>query len=270
LRINPEFIKKFLVKFLKEEIGKFGFKKGVWGLSGGLDSSVVSFLAKEALGEENCLALIMPYKTSDPEAVKDAENLAKKLGIRYKIIDITPMIDAYFKDHPTENKVLIGNKMARERMAILYDYSAREKALVIGTSNKSELLLGYGTIYGDMASAVNPLGDLYKTQVYQLAEFLGVPESIIRRPPSADLWKGQTDEGEIGLTYKEIDTILFYLVDLRIGVEDIEKKGFSVEKILYVKKLIEGSQFKRKLPVIPKLSWRTVGHDFLYPRDWGK
>ncbi len=268
MRINPEFIKNFLVKFLKEEIGKFGFRKGVWGLSGGVDSAVVSFLAKEALGEENCVALIMPYKTSDPLAVEDAKNLSEKLGIRYRIIDITPMIDEYFSNHPTNNKILIGNKMARERMSILYDYSAREKALVIGTSNKSELLLGYGTIYGDMASAVNPLGDLYKTQVYQLAEYLGVPESIISRPPSADLWKGQTDEGEIGLTYKELDTILFYLVDLRLGIGDIEKKGFSKEKIIRVKNLIISSQFKRKMPVIPKLSWRTVGHDFLYPRDW--
>lgn len=270
MRINPEFIKNFLVKFLREEIGKFGFKKGIWGLSGGLDSSVVSFLAREALGEENCLALIMPYKTSDQQAVEDAKNLASKLGIRYKVIDITPMIDAYFKEHPTDNKTLIGNKMARERMSILYDHSAREKALVIGTSNKSELLLGYGTIYGDMASAINPLGDLYKTQIYQLAEHLGVLESIIRRPPSADLWKGQTDEGEIGLTYREIDTILFYLVDLRAEIEDIEKKGFPREKILHVKNLIVSSQFKRKLPVIAKLSWRTVGHDFLYPRDWGR
>lgn len=270
MRINPEFIRNFLVKFIKEEIGKFGFKKGIWGLSGGLDSSVVSFLAKDALGRENCLALIMPYKTSDPSAVEDAKNLAERLEIKYKIIDITPMIDAYFSQHPTESKILMGNKMARERMSILYDYSAREKALVIGTSNKSELLLGYGTIYGDMASAVNPLGDLYKTQVYQLAEHLGVPESIIRRTPSADLWKGQTDEGEIGITYRELDTILFYLVDMRLNVEEIEDKGFSKEKILYIKTIIINSQFKRKMPVIPKLSWRTVGHDFLYPRDWGK
>lgn len=270
LRINPELIKNFLVKFLREEIGKFGFKRGIWGLSGGVDSSVVSFLAKEALGEENCIALIMPYKTSDTFAVEDAKNLAEKLRIRYKIIDITPMIDAYFSQHPTENRVLIGNKMARERMSILYDYSAREKALVIGTSNKSELLLGYGTIYGDMASAVNPLGDLYKTQVYQLAEYLGVPESILKRPPSADLWKGQTDEGEIGLTYRELDTILFYLVDMRLNLEEIEKRGIPKEKILHVQKLIINSQFKRKMPIIPKLSWRTVGHDFLYPRDWGK
>lgn len=270
MRINPEFVKNFLVRFIREEIGKFGFKKGIWGLSGGLDSSVVSFLAKDALGEENCLALIMPYKTSDPSAVEDAKKLAEMLRIRYKIIDITPMIDAYFREHPTENKVLMGNKMARERMSILYDYSAREKALVIGTSNKTELLLGYGTIYGDMASAVNPLGDLYKTQVYQLAEYLGVPESIISRPPSADLWKGQTDEGEIGLTYREMDTILFYLVDMRLNLDEIEKKGIPKEKILHVQKLIINSQFKRKMPVIPKLSWRTVGHDFLYPRDWGK
>ncbi len=270
MRINPEFIKNFLVRFLREEIGKFGFKKGVWGLSGGLDSSVVSFLAKEALGAENCLALIMPYKTSDPSAVEDAKKLAEDLGINWKTIDITPMIDAYFSQHPTENKILIGNKMARERMSILYDYSAREKALVIGTSNKSELLLGYGTIYGDMASAVNPLGDLYKTQIYQLAEYLGVPERIISRPPSADLWKGQADEDEIGITYNELDTILFYLVDMRLNVEEIEDKGFPKEKILYIKNLIINSQFKRKMPVIPKLSWRTVGHDFLYSRDWGK
>ncbi|MGQ9617794.1 MAG: NAD+ synthase [Candidatus Aminicenantia bacterium] len=268
MRLNPEFIRKFLVKFLRDEIGKFGFNRGIFGLSGGVDSSVVSFLASDALGEKNCLALIMPYKTSDPNSVEDAVKLAEQIGINYKIIEITPMIDAYFNSHPTDNRILIGNKMARERMAILYDHSAREGALVIGTSNKSELLLGYGTIYGDMASAINPIGDLYKTQVYQLAEYVGVPESIMKRSPSADLWRGQTDEGEIGLSYSEIDSILFYLIDMRLSEDEIEQKGFSKEKILYVKKLVVSSQFKRKMPVIPKLSWRTVGHDFLYPRDW--
>ncbi len=270
MRVNPEFVKNFLVKFIKEEIEKFGFRKGIWGLSGGVDSSVVAFLAREALGEANCIALIMPYRTSDPASVEDAVKLAQNLKIYYKIIDITPMIDSYFQRNPTDNRILRGNKMARERMSILYDYSAREKALVIGTSNKSELLLGYGTIYGDVASAINPLGDLYKTQIYQLAKYLGVPESIIRRPPSADLWKGQTDEGEIGLSYREIDTILYYLVDMRYDLEEIEKMGFTRDKIQLVKELMISSHFKRKMPVIPKMSWRSVGHDFLYARDWGK
>jgi NAD+ synthase len=180
------------------------------------------------------------------------------------------MVDAYFSSYPTKNRILKGNKMARERMSILYDFSAREKALILGTSNKTELLLGYSTIHGDMACGINPLGDLYKTQIRQLAEYLGIPEKIRKKIPSAGLWIGQTDEGEIGLSYDEIDKILYQLVDKRMTKKDAIASGFKKEAVEKIMSLIINSEFKRKLPLIPKISSRTVGHDFLFPFDWNK
>lgn len=270
LKINCDLVKKLLVKFIKEELQKFSFQKAVIGLSGGLDSTVCCYLAKDALGEKNILALILPYKNLNLKDVKDAEEIAKNLGIRYKIIDISPMIDAYFERYPTEERILKGNKMARERMSILYDFSAREKALVVGTSNKTELLLGYGTIYGDLGWAIGPLGDLYKTQVIQLAEYLEVPEKIIRKTPSAGLWPEQTDEGEIGITYGEIDEILYQLIDMRKSPEKLIVMGYEKEKVERIISLLRSTQFKRRMPPIAKISLRTVGLDFLYSRDWYK
>jgi NAD+ synthase len=177
------------------------------------------------------------------------------------------MVDAYFKDYPTDNKVLIGNKMARERMSILYDYSAREGALILGTSNKTELLLGYGTIHGDLACAINPLGDLYKTQIRELAKSLGVPERIQAKAPTAGLWEGQTDEEELGLTYEEADRLLYEIVDKRQSAEEAIALGFNKKMVERVTSLVKKSEFKRKLPPIAKLSDRTVGHDFLFPYD---
>ncbi|MFQ6082099.1 MAG: NAD+ synthase [Candidatus Aminicenantia bacterium] len=269
MKINCSLIEKILTRFIQEELKKFGFYKAVLGLSGGLDSTVCTFLAQKALGKENVLALIMPYKNLKREDVKDAQNIAQTLGIRYKVIDISPMIDTYFKNYPTENKILKGNKMARERMAILYDHSAREKALVLGTSNKTELLLGYGTIYGDLACAINPLGDLYKTQIIQLAHHLGVPEKIINKTPSAGLWPGQTDEGELGLSYSEMDEILYQLIDQRKSKARVISSGYRREKVERIISLVKNYQFKRKLPAIAKISKRTVTLDFLYSRDWG-
>jgi NAD+ synthase len=177
------------------------------------------------------------------------------------------MVDIYFQDHPTDNKILMGNKMARERMSILYDYSAREGALILGTSNKTELLLGYGTIHGDMACAINPLGDLYKTQIRELATHLGVPERIQKKAPTAGLWSGQTDEEELGLTYEEVDKLLYQMVDKRKTAEEVIELGFKKEMVRRVIALIKNSEFKRKLPPIAKLSDRTIGHDFLFPYD---
>jgi len=267
MKINPAFVTKILCAFIKDELRRFGYPKGIIGLSGGLDSSVCAFLASRALGPENVIALILPYRNSFPEDVKDARLVARRLGIRSRLIDISPMVDAYFSKYPTKNRVQVGNKMARERMSILYDFSVREKALILGTSNKTELLLGYGTIHGDIACAINPLGDLYKTQIRNLAEYLGVPAKIIAKTPTAGLWPGQTDEGEIGLQYAEIDGVLFELVDRRQSPEDVIAAGFprkSVEKIV---SLIRNSEFKRKMPPIAKISSRSVGHDFLYPYD---
>ena len=213
LDIDTKKLKRILLDFIRTYCRKSGFKRVVLGLSGGLDSAVVAYLACQALGARNVLALILPSKESSPESVRDAKQIAKLLGIRSKLIDLTPMIDAYYKRYPDKSRVRKGNKLARERMAILYDFSSRENALVIGTGNKTEALLGYCTIHGDAACAFNPIGDLYKTQVRLLAKELGVPQKTIDKVPSADLWKGQTDEGELGVTYEKVDRFLYYLVD---------------------------------------------------------
>jgi len=270
MKISGPFVEKILTRFIKEELAKFGFKKGILGLSGGLDSTVCAFLAAKALKPSNVLALILPYGKSSELDVRDARKVVKLLGIRYKIIDIAPMVDVYFSEHPSSDQIIRGNKMARERMSILYDYSAREKALIVGTSNKTELLLGYGTIHGDMACGINPLGDLYKTQIRQLAVHLGVPEKIRKKIPSAGLWSGQTDEGELGLAYKTMDQILYQLVDLRKPKKSVIAMGYKKADVDRLIRLIKNSEFKRRLPPVAKISPRTVGHDFLYPYDWGK
>jgi NAD+ synthase len=270
MKINPEFVEKLLTRFIKEELSKFNFTRGMLGLSGGLDSAVCACLAARALGPRNVVVLIMPYEETFGRDVRDANELAQGLGLKNRVIDISPMVDVYFAQHPTKNRILRGNKMARERMSILYDFSEREKALILGTSNKTELLLGYGTIHGDMACAINPLGDLYKTQIRQLARHLNVPDKILRKKPTAGLWKGQTDEGELGLSYAKIDRILFQLVDLKKSKKELIAEGFPKKDVEKILGLIKDSEFKRHLPPIPKISARTVGHDFLYPYDRGK
>ena len=270
MKINSAFVEKVLTRFIHDELAKFGFTKGVLGLSGGLDSAVCAVLAARALGPKNVLALILPYGTAFPADIKDAIGLARTLGIRTKRIDITPQVDAYFRRYPTKSRLLKGNKMARERMSILYDFSAREKALILGTSNKTELLIGYGTIHGDMACAVNPMGDLYKTQVRELAAHLRVPAAIRRKSPTAGLWPGQTDEAEIGLAYEELDDILYGFVEERKRRKEIIEAGRRPAAVDRVVRMTRNSEFKRKLPLIAKLSLRSVGHDFLYPYSWGK
>lgn len=270
MKINEPFVEKVLTAFIKEELNKFNFKKGIFGLSGGLDSTVCAFLVSKALKSTNTIALILPYGKSFSEDVKDAQETSRRLGLKSRTIDISPMVDAYYSRFPTKNRIEMGNKMARERMSILYDHSSREKALILGTSNKTELLLGYGTIHGDMACAINPLGDLYKTQIRQLALHLGVPDKIMKKSPSAGLWEGQTDEKELGLNYDDIDQILFLLVDKRMPKKDIIASGFKTEAVDKIIRLMKNSEFKRKLPIIPKISSRTIGHDFLYPYDWDR
>jgi NAD+ synthase len=267
MKINAPFVEKVLCSFIREELRKFGYRRGIIGLSGGLDSSVCAALAARALGGTNVIGMILPYKESFGKDVADAQALARKLGIRTRLVDISPMVDAYFSRFPTEDRKRIGNKMARERMSILYDHSAQEKALILGTSNKTELLIGYGTIHGDMACAVNPLGDLYKTQVRALGRHLRLPARILEKVPTAGLWPGQTDEGEIGLTYAEIDAILCELVDERRSVKEVIELGFKKEEVEKIEALIVNSEFKRKMPPIAKISARTVGHDFLYSYD---
>jgi NAD+ synthase len=269
LAINPELVKGILVGFIRNEVRKVGFERVVLGLSGGVDSSLVATLATEALGRDNVLALVMPYETSDPKSRSDALQVIEQVRIRHLEIDITPQIDAYFERFPDANQTRRGNKMARERMTILYDHSFAWRALVIGTSNKTELLLGYGTIYGDIASAINPIGDLYKTQVWQLADAVGVPTAIVQKSPSADLWAGQSDESELGFQYRKVDQLLYYLVDRRYTVEELIRLGFEPAFIDDIIRRVRDNQYKRRLPIIAKLSSRTIDREFRYPRDWG-
>jgi NAD+ synthase len=212
----------------------------------------------------------MPYLESHPDSLKDAELVAKELEIHFIKVEITPMVDAYFNLFPNLSNVRRGNKLARERMAVLYDHSYELNGLVIGTSNKTELLLGYGTQFGDMASAINPLGDLYKTQIWQLAEYLKVPDKIVKKAPSGDLWVGQTDETELGFTYREVDQLLYYLVDERYSLEELAEAGFNPDFVRKVFTRMRDSQYKRRLPLIAKISQRTIDRDFRYARDWGK
>lgn len=270
LSLHCEFVQKILTGFIVNEVRKAGFSRVVVGLSGGVDSALSAYLGAKALGPENVWALLMPYTTSNPESREHAELAVKQLRIQSDVIDITPMVDAYFERFPEADHVRRGNKMARERMTILFDHSAHLKALVLGTSNKTELLLGYGTLYGDMASAINPLGDLYKTQVRQLARHMGIPDTILQKAPSGDLWVGQTDEAELGFTYEEVDRVLYLMIDRRYEIPEIVAAGFDERFVRAVLAKVQSSQYKRRLPLIAKISARTIDRDFRYPRDWGK
>jgi len=269
LKIDPQLVSKILQEFLYNETTKAGFKKVVLGLSGGIDSAVVAYLCANTFSPNYVTALIMPYRTSNPENMKHAKIIVKNLKISSETHDISEMVDAFYKFDPKADMVRQGNRMARERMCFLYDFSSKHRALVIGTSNKTELMLGYGTIFGDLASAINLIGDLYKTQIWQLAEYLGIPKEIIEKPPSADLWSGQTDEEEIGYSYDKIDALLHHLIDLRYSTEMLLDLGFSAEMVKDIQHKIQLYQFKRRPPVIAKLSNRTINQDFRYCRDWG-
>ncbi len=257
-------LENFLVKFLQNEVYKTGFKKAVLGLSGGIDSAVVALLAKKAF-DKNLLCLMMPSQFSSKESIYDAKELCEKFDLRYEIISIEPMLKTFItKDM---DNLRIGNLSARIRMTILYDISARENGLVIGTSNKSELLLGYGTLFGDLASAINPIGDLYKSEIFEFANFLGMTKNILNKPPSADLWEGQKDEEDLGYSYENIDIVLKELIDSRRNLSELIEEGFDENLCNLIVKKIYQNQFKRKLPIIAKVSERSIGHDFLYPRD---
>jgi NAD+ synthase len=270
LKIRCDLVEKILTSFIKDSICKNGFKNAIVGVSGGLDSAVVLALCKKALGPRHTFALLLPYRVSAPESLNHGKMICAKLKVPCEVIDISPAVDAYFDRYPTKNHLQIGNKCARERMSVLYDFSVRKKALVAGTANKSELLVGYSTQFGDAAAAFLPIGDLYKTQVLELARHLGIPEAIVGKKPSADLWPGQTDEGEIGITYNDLDIILHLLVDKRWDEGEIVERGYPLPLVRRVKKMIVGSQFKRTMPPVAKLHARTVGIDFRYLRDWNK
>ncbi|RJP53971.1 MAG: NAD+ synthase [Anaerolineaceae bacterium] len=269
LSINTDLARDILTGFIRSEITRIGMSRAVIGLSGGVDSALSCALAAEALGAENVLAVRMPYKASSKDSLEHAQLLIDQLGVQGKTIEITGMVEPLFDLDANMSKVRKGNIMARERMIVLFDQSEVFKGLVIGTSNKTEILLGYSTIYGDSACAINPIGDLYKTQVRQLSLAMNIPAPIIDKPPSADLWADQTDEKELGFTYEEADKLLYLLVDQRYSPREAVEAGFDEKFVNAVVTRIQRHQFKRMLPPIAKLSNRTVGYDFLYLRDWG-
>ena len=269
MRINCELTARVLEGFIRDELGKTGFSRIVVGLSGGIDSAVSCILAQRALGRTYVHAILLPYKSSSKESLTDAMAVVDRLQVSSEIIEITPIVDGYFSTQPEASSLRRGNAMARARMIVLFDKSMEKRGLVLGTSNKTELLLGYGTLYGDMASAINPIGDLYKTDIFQLAAYLSVPESILKKKPTADLWAGQSDEDELGFTYAEVDELLHELIDNRSRPQTLIQKGFKEEFVHKIVQKIQNSQFKRRGPIICKLSPRSIMHDFHYLRDWG-
>jgi NAD+ synthase len=262
LSINIDLTRKTLTGFIHTGITRAGFSRAVVGLSGGIDSSLSCYLTVEALGPENVLAIRMPYETSSPDSLEHAQLVIDELGIKSLTVPITEMVDPLFERFPEANHIRRGNAMARARMIILYDQSQAFEGLVIGTGNKTEFLLGYTTLYGDSACALNPVGDLYKTQARQLARALGIPEVIIQKPPSADLWLGQTDEGELGFTYEEVDQLLYLLSDLGCSSEECINEGFSESFVKAVVELNRKNRFKRIMPPIANLSSQTARYDF--------
>ncbi len=265
--IDTNLVRNEITSFIRSRLDAAGFNKSVSGLSGGIDSALSCFLAVEAIGKDNVLAIRMPYKTSSKASLIDAQIVIDKLGIQSKTIEITPFAEELLQKIPADQVVRRGNIMARTRMIILFDQSAEIDGLVIGTGNKTEILLGYSTQYGDSASAFNPIGDLYKAQIVQLAIDMGIPESIISKAPSADLWAGQTDEEELGFTYEQVDRFFYYLIDKRFSHSQLVEKGFEEGFITKVLGRINKSAFKRSMPPIFELSDKSVNNlDFL--NDW--
>jgi NAD+ synthase len=276
LAIDTSIARRVMVGFIRNQLNQAGFGKALLGLSGGIDSALVAYLTVEAIGPENVLCLMMPYRTSSPESVGHARLVVGALGCHSEVVEISEMVDGYFgrdgepgaggEGARDASPLRRGNLMARERMCVLYDRSVVWSGLVVGTGNKTESLIGYTTLFGDSACAFNPIGDLYKSQVRQVAAAVGVPEAIIRKAPSADLWPGQTDEAEAGFSYPELDRLLFWMIDKRRTDEELLAMGFTDATIQRVKHLVATSEFKRQMPPVAKLGPRTTGVDYLYPR----
>ena len=249
LDLNKEKVR--IIDFIRNYLSNAERDRLVVGLSGGVDSAVSTALAVEAIGSSNVTALIMPYETSNSESVADASDLAKQLGIDYQIIDITPVTKAYFENYaPEADHLRIGNWLARIRMCVLYDFSAKLQALVLGTSNRTEFMIGYFTQFGDSACAFEPIGHLYKTEVWKLAKILHIPERIINKTPTADLWPGQSDEQEIGISYPVLDEIVYELTELHLSISSTENLSYPVELYQKVERMIQSSAFKRRMPLI--------------------
>jgi NAD+ synthase len=266
LAIDTGVARRVIGQFIRGQLRQAGFERLVLGLSGGIDSALVAYLSAEAIGPERLLCVLMPYRTSSEASVADARSVVDALGAASELVDISPMVDGYFASDPDATPLRRGNFMARQRMAVLYDRSVTWGGLVIGTGNKTESLIGYTTQFGDNASAFNPIGDLYKSQVRQVSLDIGVPEAIIRKAPSADLWPGQTDETEAGFSYPELDRLLFWRIDKRRSVDEMVELGFDRAMVERVDRMVAGAEFKRQVPPIAKLGPRTAGVDYLYPR----
>lgn len=269
LLIDTAIARRIIGEFIRGHLRQTGFERVILNLSGGLDSALVAFLVAEAIGADKLLCLLLPYRTSAPESRADAESVVSRLGCQSKVIDITPIVDGYFETAlggAEVERVRRGNFAARARMAVMYDESVPWRGLPAGTGNKTEALLGYTTIFGDNAAAFLPIGDLYKSQVRQLAADVNVPAPILEKPPTADLWPGQTDESELGMTYADMDRLLYWLVDRRRTHDQLEAMGFGAPVIARVERLIAQNEFKRQTPVVAKLTTRTPGVDYLYPR----
>lgn len=276
LEIDAGIARRIIAEFIRGQLRQAGFERAVLGLSGGIDSALVAYLVAEAIGPERLLCVLMPYATSSPASRADAEEVVRRLGCASDLVAITAMVDGYFgadgvpgaggPDALAASPLRRGNLMARMRMAVLYDRSVSWRGLVVGTGNKTESLIGYTTVYGDAACAFNPIGDLYKSQVRQLAVAMSVPDAIVRKAPSADLWPGQTDEAEAGFTYSELDRLLYWRIDRRRTTEELVAMGFEAATIERVDRMVAGAEFKRQMPPIAKLGPRTAGVDYLYPR----
>ena len=277
LAIDTAVAQRVIEGFIRGQLRQAGFERAVVALSGGIDSALVAYLVASAIGADRLLCVLMPYRTSSPASRADAEEVVHALGCSSAMVDITPMVDGYFgvdgglpgalgPEGPDASAVRRGNFAARMRMSVIYDHSVTWGGLVVGTGNKTEGLIGYTTIFGDNASAFNPIGDLYKSQVRQLAVAMGVPTSIIRKAPSADLWPGQTDENEGGFSYPMLDRLLFWRIDKRRSIEEMESLGFDRATVERVDRMVATSEFKRQVPPIAKLGPRTSGIDYLYPR----
>jgi NAD+ synthase len=252
--MNWEKINLQLVSFLQVEAAKIAINKVVVGISGGLDSAIVAVLCKEAFGK-NVHGVMMPSHFSSDSSLDDAKELCKQFNISYEIVDIAPMIKGYFNNIQNASPLRIGNLSARMRMSVLYDISARENAIVVGTSNKSEILLGYGTLFGDTACAINPIGQIYKSDAFKFAKFLGIPNSIINKKPSADLWEGQSDEEELGYSYKVMDDVLKQLIDEGKTKSELFKQGMDKKLLNTLECRVKANAFKSKLPTIATINF---------------
>ena len=276
LSIDTDVARRVIGEFIREQLRQAGFQRAVLGLSGGVDSALVAYLVAEAIGADKLHAVLMPYRSSSAASRSDAETVVADLGCSSELVEITAMVDGYYgadagpgasgTDGLTASALRRGNFAARMRMAVLYDRSVTWGGLVVGTGNKTESLIGYTTLFGDSACAFNPIGDLYKSQVRQLAVAVGVPDAIIRKAPSADLWPGQTDESEGGFSYPVLDRLLFWRVDRRRSIEEMADLGFEPAMVERMDRMVAGAEFKRQVPPIAKLGPRTAGVDYLYPR----